>query len=543
MRNKLLFLLCVFLACFGSAKADIWINSVYFPDSGFRTWVQKHFDKPNGAKLTDEELASVKEIISWKDGFHVVENLKGIEYFSELETLRLFNNRYNFQSYVVSVDLTKNKKLKKFTFTADEYFRDYNSAPEITHQGSHSARIPISGREIAYLESVNLKNLPNLETVVIDEHRLSALDLRGCPNLKCVEVTNGGNLTSIQLDTCKKLETFNCCENFSIGSLDLLLMPNLKSLKCDYNKIKSLDLSASQNLETLSCVSNSLTSLNISNCRKLKSLICTDTDIKALDCSMNDSLISVDFSECKKLEEFPKLPKGIKSISCQYVPLLATADLSLYPNLTELNAAYCDLKTFDASKCRNLVALDLNNNFISALDLSYLKQLDIKKTFISQKLNLGATRIPNQMGLWRLGLPEIVDLDKIYSYDYISDLKRFNYTLYAEYYTDDKGTRRPSFVTNFLYSGSNSKYIIFSYSYQTNLFYEKDGKQTELLMDAWVAAKQVPSGVEDLAAEKTVKGVVYYDLQGHESAVPFSGFNIEVTQFTDGTSQSKKIIK
>lgn len=543
MRNKLLFLLCALLACFGSAKADIWINSVYFPDSGFRTWVQKHFDKPNGAKLTDEELASVKEIISWKDGFHVVENLKGIEYFSELETLRLFNNRYNFQSYVVSVDLTKNKKLKKFTFTADEYFRDYNSAPEITHQGSHSARIPISGREITYLESVNLKNLPNLETVVIDEHRLSALDLRGCPNLKCVEVTNGGNLTSIQLDTCKKLETFNCCVNFSIGSLDLLLMPNLKSLKCDYNKIESLDLSASQNLETLSCVSNSLTSLNISNCRKLKSLICTDTDIKALDCSMNDSLISVDFSECKKLEEFPKLPKGIKSISCQYVPLLATADLSLYPNLTELNAAYCDLKTFDASKCRNLVALDLNNNFISALDLSYLKQLDIKKTFISQKLNLGATRIPNQMGLWRLELPEIVDLDKIYSYDYISDLKRFNYTLYAEYYTDDKGTRRPSFVTNFLYSGSNSKYIIFSYSYQTNLFYEKDGKQTELLMDAWVAAKQVPSGVEDLAAEKTVKGVVYYDLQGHESAEPFSGFNIEVTQFTDGTSQSKKIIK
>lgn len=543
MKNKFLITLITLFACFGSAKADIWINSVYFPDSGFRTWVQKHFDKPNGAKLTDEELASVKEIISWKDGFHVVENLKGIEYFSELETLRLFNNRYNFQSYVVSVDLTKNKKLKKFTFTADEYFRDYNSAPEITHQGSHSARIPISGREIAYLESVNLKNLPNLETVVIDEHRLSSLDLRGCPNLKCVEVTNGGNLTSIQLDTCKKLETFNCCVNFSIGSLDLLLMPNLKSLKCDYNKIESLDLSASQNLETLSCVSNSLTSLNISNCRKLKSLICTDTDIKALDCSMNDSLISVDFSECKKLEEFPKLPKGIKSISCQYVPLLATADLSLYPNLTELNAAYCDLKTFDASKCRNLVALDLNNNFISALDLSYLKQLDIKKTFISQKLNLGATRIPNQMGLWRLELPEIVDLDKIYSYDYISDLKRFNYTLYAEYYTDDKGTRRPSFVTNFLYSGSNSKYIIFSYSYQTNLFYEKDGKQTELLMDAWVAAKQVPSGVEDLAADKTAKGVLYYDLQGHKSAEPFSGFNIEVTQFTDGTSQSKKIIK
>lgn len=543
MRNKLLFLLCAFLACFGSAKADIWINSVYFPDSGFRTWVQKHFDKPNGAKLTDEELASVKEIISWKDGFHVVENLKGIEYFSELETLRLFNNRYNFQSYVVSVDLSKNKKLKKFTFTADEYFRDYNSAPEITHQGSHSARIPISGREIAYLESVNLKNLPNLETVVIDEHRLSALDLRGCPNLKCVEVTNGGNLTSIQLDTCKKLETFNCCENFSIGSLDLLLMPNLKSLKCDYNKIESLDLSASQNLETLSCVSNSLTRLDLSNCKKLITINCEKCPLTSLDCSQLNLLTNIDFSECNQMEDFPKLPKGIKSITCERFPPIANADLSLFPDLTNLKAPYCELKAFDASKCRNLVSLDLWGNHIAALDLSGLNHLDYKSVDIPQKITLGVERIPNKSSLWRLYLPENVDLDKIYSYDYISDLKRFNYTLYAEYYTDDKGTRRPSFVTNFLYSGSNSTNIIFSYSYKTNLFYEKDGKQTELLMDAWVAAKQVPSGVEDLAAEKTVKGVVYYDLQGHESAVPFSGFNIEVTQFTDGTSQSKKIIK
>ena len=83
MRNKLLFLLCTLLACFGSAKADVCINSLYFPDSGFRTWVQKHFNKPNGAILTKEELASVKEIISWKDGFYVVENLKGIEYFNK----------------------------------------------------------------------------------------------------------------------------------------------------------------------------------------------------------------------------------------------------------------------------------------------------------------------------------------------------------------------------------------------------------------------------------------------------------------------------
>lgn len=51
-----------------------------------------------------------------------------------------------------------------------------------------------------------------------------------------------------------------------------------------------------------------------------------------------------------------------------------------------------------------------------------------------------------------------------------------------------------------------------------------------------------PWGVDDVAADKAVKGVKYFDLQGHESAEPFSGFNIEVTQYTDGTSQSRKLV-
>lgn len=243
MRNKLLFLLCVFLACFGSAKADIWINSVYFPDSGFRTWVQKHFDKPNGAKLTDEELASVKEIISWKENFSNVENLVGIQYFTELETLRLYNNRYAFQSLVMYLDLSKNKKLKKFTFTADDYFNPYSSASH----GNQASRISVSAPDYSYLRSVNLKDLPNLETVVIDEHMLSELDLRGCPNLKTVEVTNGRNsISTIKFDKCLHLETLNLnnCFAYNYNYMDWSLMPNLKHLNVDGNNFESLDFSS-----------------------------------------------------------------------------------------------------------------------------------------------------------------------------------------------------------------------------------------------------------------------------------------------------------
>ena len=58
-----------------------------------------------------------------------------------------------------------------------------------------------------------------------------------------------------------------------------------------------------------------------------------------------------------------------------------------------------------------------------------------------------------------------------------------------------------------------------------------------------ITAYQVPSGVDDVNTTKTVSTVRYYDLQGHESATPISGFNIEVTHFTDGTTQSQKFVK
>ncbi|MDY3077827.1 MAG: glycerophosphodiester phosphodiesterase family protein [Sodaliphilus sp.] len=52
-----------------------------------------------------------------------------------------------------------------------------------------------------------------------------------------------------------------------------------------------------------------------------------------------------------------------------------------------------------------------------------------------------------------------------------------------------------------------------------------------------------PSGVTDIATSKTVKSVRYYNLAGMESATPFSGVNIAITTYTDGTTISSKVIK
>ncbi len=53
----------------------------------------------------------------------------------------------------------------------------------------------------------------------------------------------------------------------------------------------------------------------------------------------------------------------------------------------------------------------------------------------------------------------------------------------------------------------------------------------------------LPSGITDTSASKSVKSVCYFNLAGLQSLTPFSGVNIEVTTFTDGSKASKKIIR
>ncbi len=51
------------------------------------------------------------------------------------------------------------------------------------------------------------------------------------------------------------------------------------------------------------------------------------------------------------------------------------------------------------------------------------------------------------------------------------------------------------------------------------------------------------TGVDNAVAAKTVAGVKYYNLAGIESATPFSGVNVKVINYTDGSKQAVKVIK
>lgn len=86
-----------------ASAAEISINSTYFPDAKFRTYVSEKIDKDGNGKLSSTEILSTTTIDIKGLG---ISNLKGVERFTALKELFAADNSLN------TVDLTKNTKLE-----------------------------------------------------------------------------------------------------------------------------------------------------------------------------------------------------------------------------------------------------------------------------------------------------------------------------------------------------------------------------------------------------------------------------------------------
>jgi hypothetical protein len=83
------------------AWADVEINEKNFPDPNFRNWILSQPFGKDGV-LSDKEIADITEMNVSNKNIH---DLKGIEYFTALESLNLDKNQVKY------IDVSKNKKL------------------------------------------------------------------------------------------------------------------------------------------------------------------------------------------------------------------------------------------------------------------------------------------------------------------------------------------------------------------------------------------------------------------------------------------------
>lgn len=133
------------------------------------------------------------------------------------------------------------------------------------------------------IKTFNLK-LPKLESLDCSDSKVTKIDMSGCPELKVLYCKYSNSLESIDLSKNTKLERLDC-QSCALTTLDVSKCTNLMSLGCVDNKLSALDVSNLSKLETLACTSNQMSALNVSGCTSLRFLDISSNQFKgeALD--------------------------------------------------------------------------------------------------------------------------------------------------------------------------------------------------------------------------------------------------------------------
>ena len=146
-----------------------------------------------------------------------------------------------------------------------------------------------------HIESLNLKNLPSIDSVSCNGNRLKELLFNDCSSLLNLNCSDN-ELDSIDLSTLENLTELNCSKN-ELTSLNLEGCPNLTSLHCDHNLLYSLDITSNPLLSTLSCSQNNLTFFSLPPPTEILTAWTTYSYIPqnhiTIECNYND----IDFSE------------------------------------------------------------------------------------------------------------------------------------------------------------------------------------------------------------------------------------------------------
>lgn len=312
-----------------------------FTDPTFRGLIKMELGLSQDDSITKSACANKTELSFAL--FNCVQNINGIEYFTNLTSL----NCHNF--LLTSVDLSKFSNLQSLNLYGNKLTKldvsglsnlqsldcARNKLTSLNVSGclnlqslDCSDRVDYMG-DFCYgnnkLTSLDLSDCPNLESLDCSNNNLTSLDLSNCPNLKYLNCA-GNDLTSLDLSGCPNLESLDYSDNINLINLDTRSCPNIQSLKCSDNNLRSLDLSSYPNLQSLDCSNNGFTNLDLINC----------PNIQYLECSYN-RLTSLDVSNCPNLN----------CLYCVYTGIKSEDDIKRNHNIEKLALYYIQVDELD----------------------------------------------------------------------------------------------------------------------------------------------------------------------------------------------------
>ena len=288
----------------GTVKAStVKINDKNFPDIYFQEYVSAAFDKNEDGSLSDSEREAVTELdVGDTSEYQLtyeylpIQTLKGIEYFSNIETL---NCSYNALD---ELDVSSLKKLS-----------------ELRCNENQLKALHLSGnRELRYLycqdnsiKRLSCSNNKKLRELYCDRNQLKKLDISSNKKLRVLSVA-GNKLKKINVRKQKQLTKLYVNDNKLVG-LDLSHNPNITSLYASNNKLQKLSLRKNRKLDFLSCSYNRLRKLNLKSNKLLRYLYCRNNQLVTGNLYISrQGLEAVDVSGQSKSVRAGKTKKGYR---------------------------------------------------------------------------------------------------------------------------------------------------------------------------------------------------------------------------------------
>jgi len=267
-----------FKAMLLAASSSIQIASTQIPDSWGEVTTYNSIDANNNNEI---EVNEAQYITYLNLNFYNINNLTGIEYFTNLQVLIL-----NYNNSITELNLTQNSNLKVLNCMSNIQLVNLN----ITGL-SNLNKLYCDHNE---LTNINLMGLTNLKTLQCSDNQFSNLDISGLTNLE--NLSCGFNqLTNLNVSLNLQLE-FLSCNNNQLTNLDISQNPQLLELRCENNLLTTINLSNNNNLSNLDCSNNQLTNLNVSQNIQLIELRCNNNQLNILELSNNDNLYDLDCS-------------------------------------------------------------------------------------------------------------------------------------------------------------------------------------------------------------------------------------------------------
>ena len=290
---------------------NIEINATTFPDLNFRNWVLSQSYGADG-ELTPTEINNVKTISIQNRG---ITNIKGIEYFTALTTLRLGDSGSNTNS-IPNVDLSALNNLQNF----------YGRNSGITHLTLPTNKTALTN---VYLQfntgltgTLDFTGYTALRICATESSNLEKLIFDGCTsmtfdsspfneNLKYIDISNCSttsfNKGTIQLETfiaknCTSLKNLTLNKS-TVKYIDISGCTAFKSFsyqginaKDNYNPLETFIARDCTNIQTLNIHNNSLTSVDVTGCTQLQNLNYPGNLLTYVDLSTNTELLKVEAS-------------------------------------------------------------------------------------------------------------------------------------------------------------------------------------------------------------------------------------------------------